>query len=158
METNSNSSSMPDPVVVSLTPEFYIEGSDGKDWDTQITFNVTFNGQTIANFDGQTCCSGGRPDGSPNPTDWNSGDRIPSGIKTLPRYILNRADITSAMLSESYLFFGWRPVGRDRCDGIRWTITAVFSDNSREVYSRVETFPNNGQFEVRDPKLEDCRR
>ncbi len=149
----------PNPAVniylISLTPEFDIEGRDGKDWNTQITFNVIFEGQNLANFEGETCCSGGRQGSSPNPTDWNSGDHIPRGIKTLPQYILNRNDITKQMLSNSYAYFGWRPVGRDGSDGIRWTLTATFSDNSRIVYSRPETFANNSGFQTKQSLLRD---
>lgn len=145
----------PTPYVVSIEPQFRVEGGDGKDWDTQITLNIINEGQNIANLDGQTCCNSGRPGGSPNPTDWNKGDLIPSGIKTLPRYIINRADITKEMLSNSDLYMGWRPVGRDASDGIRWTITATFSDNSRAVYSKLETFANTSAFQSRQSKLRD---
>lgn len=149
----------PVPFVVSITPEFYIEGGDGKNWNTQITFNVTSNGENFANFDGQTCCSSGKPGGSPNPTDWNPGDRIPHGIKTLPNYILNRTDITRDMLANSTAYLNWRPLsGRDACDGIRWTLTATFSDGSKAIYSRLETFANQSQPQKKESLLKDNKK
>lgn len=155
--SNTNANTVDNIYVVSLTPQFSVEGRDGKDWNTQITFNVIFEGQNVGNFDSpdQACCSSGRP-GSPNPTDWNSGDVIPQGIKTLPGYRLNRTDITREMLSNSYAFLNWRPLrGKDGSDGVRWTLTARFSDNSQAVYSRVETFASQSQAQAKRTLLRD---
>lgn len=144
--------------VVSLTPEFDIIGNDGKDWDTKVFLNIILDGETIAYFDGldKGCCSGGKKGESPNPTDWNPRDHIPYGIKTLPRYILNRADITKDKLANSFANLGWQPVGKDECTGIRWTITATFSDNTRAVYLHPETFANQSGLQERKIQLKNC--